>query len=105
MSGDRWLTWWTLSLRKALCKARHRAPRRALNFLPWLESLEERSTPTVVTLTSTADNTLYQATVATSQLSNGAGQHFYVGDTGPNGVRRGLVKFDLSSIPSGSTIN
>jgi uncharacterized repeat protein (TIGR01451 family) len=59
----------------------------------------------VITLSSVADNTLYQDT--TGHLSNGAGQHFYVGDTvqATNFIRRGAIKFDTSSIPPGSTIN
>jgi uncharacterized repeat protein (TIGR01451 family) len=59
-------------------------------------------------LTPSADDTLYQvASSSTSQqLSDGAGQHFYVGETGQgvNALRRGAIKFDLSSIPAGSTI-
>lgn len=70
-----------------------------------LEALEERSTPTVVALTASADDTLFED--PTGQLSDGAGQHFYVGDSRQVGIdiRRGLLKFDLSSIPTGSTIN
>jgi Bacterial Ig-like domain (group 3)/IPT/TIG domain/Dockerin type I domain len=72
-----------------------------------MEHLEERCTPTQITLTSVADNTLYEETSQSSQLSNGAGQHFYAGETnqaaGIN-IRRGLLKFDLSSVPAGSTI-
>jgi hypothetical protein len=82
-------------------------PRRRLT--PRLEGLEGRVTPTLVNLTPVADNTLYE--VASSdpavQLSNGAGEHFYVGDTGQafNNKRRGALRFDLSAIPAGSTIN
>lgn len=77
---------------------------RAGTFRPGMELLEDRCTPTVVTLSTSADNTLYQD--PSGNLSNGAGQHFYVGDNGKptNSIRRGLVKFDLSSIPTGATI-
>jgi uncharacterized repeat protein (TIGR01451 family) len=70
-----------------------------------VENLEDRTVPTVITLSPVADNTLYQDT--TGHLSNGAGQHFYVGDTvqATNFIRRGAIKFDTSSIPAGSIIN
>src|SRR5207247_975085 len=75
---------------------------------PRVESLEDRTTPATVSLTTSADNTLYQVPTAdpSQQLSNGAGQHFYVGETaqGANAIRRGAIKFDLSAIPTGSTI-
>src|SRR5437016_5675374 len=76
----------------------------ARKIRPWLESLEERALPTSLNLTPIADNTLYQDPAG--QLSNGAGQHFYVGDTGQssNFIRRGAIKFDLSAVPVGSTI-
>src|SRR5262245_30125989 len=73
-------------------------------FRPWLESLEERCTPTVVTLTPSADNTLYQDTTG-GTTSNGAGQHLFSGDTNSHGLRRAVLKFDLSSVPAGATIN
>src|SRR5437867_2966685 len=78
--------------------------RPAPSFRPWLESLENRTTPTTISLAPSADDTLYQDT--TGQLSNGAGQHFYVGDTNQtaNFIRRGAIKFDLSAVPAGSTI-
>jgi uncharacterized repeat protein (TIGR01451 family) len=73
-----------------------------------LERLEDRTTPSTVNLSPVADNTLFQASTAdpSQQLSDGAGQHFYVGDTiqGSNAIRRGAIRFDLSSIPAGSTI-
>ncbi|MFO1076475.1 MAG: DNRLRE domain-containing protein [Planctomycetota bacterium] len=45
-----------------------------------------------------ADNTLYES--ITGSLSNGAGPGLYVGVTGQPGVRRALVRFDLSSLPT-----
>jgi uncharacterized repeat protein (TIGR01451 family) len=73
-----------------------------------VECLESRVTPASIDLTPIADNTLYQVSTAdpSQQLSNGAGQHFYVGETnqGSNALRRGAIKFDLSMVPAGSTI-
>jgi hypothetical protein len=69
-----------------------------------LETLECRATPSTINLTTAADDTLYQD--ATGNLSNGAGQHFYVGDNNQstNNMRRGAIRFDLSAIPAGSTV-
>jgi hypothetical protein len=55
---------------------------------------------------ATKDNTLYQTT--DGSLSNGLGEHFFAGRTDQSDEdsrRRGVVAFDLSTIPSGSTIN
>lgn len=59
---------------------------------------------TTVNLSPSADNTLYES--ATGALSNGAGSHLFTGRTGQssNSTRRGLLKFDISSIPAGTTI-
>jgi len=75
--------------------------RRLLSF----ESLEDRRVLAVIALQATADNTLYQN--SNGLLSNGLGEHFFVGNgvLTPNNVRRGLIRFDVSSIPAGSTIN
>jgi uncharacterized repeat protein (TIGR01451 family) len=85
-----------------------RRPRaRRFGFRPRLETLEDRTTPASISLTTVADDTLYQVASATAQqLSNGIGQHFYVGQTaqGLNATRRGALRFDLSAIPAGSTI-
>ena len=62
-------------------------------------------TGTVVTLTSNKDNTLFES--GTGTLSNGAGPRFIAGRTGVNSnglIRRGLLQFDLSSIPANATI-
>src|SRR6516164_10352963 len=108
MARDRRLSWVNRSL-GAFPAIPPRTRRGSTpRFRPRLESLEDRTTPAVATLTPAADDTLYQ--VATSspsqQLSDGAGQHFYVGETGQgaNALRRGAIKFDLSVIPAGSTI-
>jgi DNA/RNA endonuclease YhcR with UshA esterase domain len=57
---------------------------------------------TTVTFSSDKDNTLYQS--ATGNLSNGAGGGFVAGQTNSGLVRRGLIKFDVSTIPSNATI-
>lgn len=60
---------------------------------------------TVVTLDASKDNTLYES--AAGDISNGAGNYFFAGKTGsssPEPLRRGLLQFDLSSIPASSII-
>lgn len=56
-----------------------------------------------VTLTAVADNTLYED--AAGALSNGSGQHVFAGTNASHMIRRACVRFDVSSIPPGSTIN
>lgn len=63
------------------------------------------SAQTQVTLEPIKDNTLYESTAG--ELSNGAGQHFFVGRTNQpaNSIRRALVAFDVAgNIPANSTI-
>ena len=62
------------------------------------------ASPVTVTVTSNKDNTLIEN--PTGSLSNGAGDGFFAGRTGQanNSIRRGVIAFDLSSIPAGSTI-
>lgn len=58
-----------------------------------------------ITLHATKDNTLYED--ANGALSNGKGDGFFVGRTGPTGggaIRRGVLAFDLSAIPPGATV-
>lgn len=55
-----------------------------------------------ISIVSSRDNTLYQTT--DGSLSNGIGPNMFVGRNNANAARRGLVRFDLSSIPVGSTI-
>ena len=57
----------------------------------------------VVTIGAAKDNTLYND--PNGALSNGAGEFFFAGNTVAGVVRRGLVMFDLSGIPTGSIIN
>jgi uncharacterized repeat protein (TIGR01451 family) len=62
----------------------------------------------IATLAPVAVNTLIQVPTSSpsAQLSNGAGQFFFVGDTDQpnNKIRRGALKFDLSGVPAGATI-
>ncbi|MCG3131340.1 MAG: hypothetical protein FLDDKLPJ_02130 [Phycisphaerae bacterium] len=55
-----------------------------------------------IELPSVRDNTLYED--ALGGLSNGAGEHFFVGTTGGGGIRRGLLRFDLAPIPEDARI-
>jgi spore coat protein A len=60
----------------------------------------------VDTVGAEKDNTLYQKN--DGSLSNGLGEHFFAGRTDQSDEdsrRRGVVAFDLSTIPAGSTIN
>lgn len=56
-----------------------------------------------VTFTSVLDNTLYQD--AAGALSNGKGQVFFAGTTNAPLIRRGLVAFDTTSIPTNAVIS
>jgi uncharacterized repeat protein (TIGR01451 family)/fimbrial isopeptide formation D2 family protein len=99
-------TWVERTIRVAM-SARGRATkwkRSVRRVRPSLELLECRDVPATVNLAPSADGTLYQDPAG--QLSNGAGQHFYVGDTNQssNDIRRGAIKFNLSGVPVGSTI-
>ena len=55
-----------------------------------------------VNLAASEDNTLYES--ATGALSNGAGSKLLASKNGGGLLRRGLVRFDLSAIPAGATI-
>ena len=56
-----------------------------------------------VTLLAARDNTLYQSELG--NLSNGAGEHFFVGQTQNGQPRRGLVAFDVAgAMPDGAKI-
>ena len=55
-----------------------------------------------VSLSPEKDNTLYQDPAG--QLSNGQGDYLFAGLTQSNGIRRGLIAFNLSSIPANATI-
>lgn len=56
-----------------------------------------------VTLSASADNTLYES--PNGSLSNGAGQYLFAGRTAGGETRRGLLQFDIASmVPAGATI-
>jgi hypothetical protein len=53
------------------------------------------------TLGATRDNTIYREAVGDNANSNGVGDHFAAGTQGSvSALRRGLVAFDLSGLPS-----
>lgn len=55
-----------------------------------------------VTLVAVKDNTLFED--AQGLLSSGAGQYIFAGNTSSANARRGLLQFDLSSIPASAQI-
>src|SRR6266404_2139367 len=108
MFGESWRPLLHRTLHAFRGSSGRKRKRCSRGFRPWVESLENRTTPAAVNLTPIADNTLYQVATAdpSQQLSNGAGQHLFVGRTnqGSNDLRRGAIKFDVSAVPAGSTI-
>jgi hypothetical protein len=60
--------------------------------------------PVTVSLPASKDNTLYEDPNGT--LSDGIGPHLFAGRTnqGSGSIRRGLIAFNLSSIPAGATV-
>jgi hypothetical protein len=75
---------------------------KALMALLLFATLCSGSVADTVSLAPQKDNTLYQD--AAGQLSNGQGVYFFDGKTGANLLRRGLIAFDLASIPTNATI-
>src|ERR1041385_9451294 len=60
---------------------------------------------TIINITPSKDNTLYQYDPADGDTSNALGLHFFVGATAMNELRRGVIAFDIAgSVPPGSTI-
>ena len=72
---------------------------------PTLDRLESRRLLTTIELAASADNTLFES--ESGDTSNGAGEFLFAGRTIQNAdsLRRGLVRFDLSSIPPNSTVD
>jgi spore coat protein A, manganese oxidase len=74
-----------------------------------LVSATHAATADVVDVIASKDNTLYAVATPDDALSNGAGQYFFTGrtDQGNPAIdrRRGVLAFDLSVIPPGSSIN
>ena len=56
----------------------------------------------IVQLPPSRDNTLYED--SGGSLSNGSGESFFAGRTLIETLRRGLIAFDLSVVPAGSTV-
>jgi hypothetical protein len=56
------------------------------------------------TLTAVADATLYEDVPLQAPMANGSGDYIFAGNTGSGEARRALIRFDLSSIPSGAVI-
>ena len=104
-----------MTTRIAHLKSSFRAPRLLRSILvPLFVGLVElapaaRAAPSVtVDIGAKKDNTLYEPPLG-QELSNGAGQHLFVGTTAnpaPDGdIRRALVAFDVAAaIPAGSAI-
>jgi hypothetical protein len=59
-------------------------------------------TPGVFSFLPSKDNTLYYD--LSGQLSNGKGPYLYAGRTSTDSIRRGLIAFDLTSIPANATV-
>jgi len=55
----------------------------------------------VVNLGAARDNTIFSEA---DDLSNGAGDYFFSGRNNGGDLRRGLIQFDVSGIPTGSTV-
>ncbi len=59
----------------------------------------------IINIFPSKDNTLYEYDPAEGDHSNGAGFHFFAGETAMGELRRGVLAFDIAgSIPPGSTI-
>ncbi|MFZ0917652.1 MAG: DNRLRE domain-containing protein [Candidatus Udaeobacter sp.] len=59
----------------------------------------------IINIMPSKDNTLYQYDPNEGDFSNGAGFHFFAGETAMSELRRGVLAFDIAgSIPPGSII-
>lgn len=68
------------------------------------EHLEARNLLATVDVPAVADNTLYEDLAGS--ISNGAGEHVFVGRNRQGNVRRGLFQFDVAgSLPDGATVS
>jgi|SRR5262245_54671743 len=57
-----------------------------------------------VSLTPVQDSTVYEYVDGLPDQANGAGAYLFAGKNAGNQARRALIRFDMSAIPSGSTI-
>lgn len=81
--------------------ARHMSKGTKMGLLA-LALLGSHAQAGIVRLAASADNTLYED--ANGVTSNGQGESFFAGRTALEELRRGLLRFDFSAIPAGSTI-
>ena len=59
----------------------------------------------IINITPSKDNTLYEYDPAEGDMSNALGFHFFAGETAMAELRRGVLAFDIAGqIPPGSTI-
>ena len=76
---------------------------RSASLLLLCSTLSSTATADILFLEADRDTTLIQST--SGDRGNGAGIHFFVGDTENNGIRRGLLHFDIAgNIPANSRI-
>jgi hypothetical protein len=75
---------------------------KALTALLLFAVMRSATFSDTVSLLPKKDNTLYEDPAG--QLSNGHGIYLFAGKTSANGLRRGLIAFDLASIPTNTTI-
>ena len=77
---------------------------KALTALLLFAAIRSAAFADTVSFLPQKDNTLYEDEDPLNQLSNGQGIYLYAGKTGVNGLRRGLIAFDLTSIPTNATL-
>jgi len=70
-------------------------------FALFLETASPGTRAATTVLVPVRDNTIYAESVTSS---NGAGEHVFAGRNNDNETRRGLLAFDLTGLPAGSTI-
>ena len=75
---------------------------KALTALLLFAAMRSATFADTVSLLPQKDNTLYLD--LNGQLSNGQGIYLFAGRTSNDALRRGLVAFDLTSIPTSATI-
>src|ERR1700704_4800959 len=75
---------------------------KALTALLFFGLMRSAALAVTVFLSPQKDNSLYED--SGGQLSNGQGIYLFTGLTGVNGLRRGLIAFDLTAIPANATI-
>jgi len=76
----------------------------AIFAVPTTSVFAQTRASTTITLNPSKDNTLIEN--GSGSLSNGAGQNIYVGriNRSSGSIRRAVLAFDISSVPSGATV-